>query len=162
LDIGINDKSADAYTVSVPTYRVEVEQEADVVEEILRIHGFNNVPLSESTRAESLADFPERDPDIFRRRIGELLASNGFFEIVTNSLTNLAYQTKHQLTFDGEPVEVLNKLSEEQGILRQTMLFTGLEVLAYNFNRKQGELKFFEFGRVYGRSGKSYLEKDRL
>jgi phenylalanyl-tRNA synthetase beta chain len=162
LDITITQQNPEGYTVSVPTYRVDVEQEADVVEEILRIYGFNNIPLSESTRAESLADFPERDPDIFRRRIGELLASNGYFEIVTNSLTNLAYQTKHGLAFDGDPVEVLNKLSEEQGILRQTMLFTGLEVLAYNFNRKRSELKFFEFGRVYGRSGKSFQEKERL
>jgi phenylalanyl-tRNA synthetase beta chain len=162
LDIQTTGQHADGFTVSVPPYRVDVEQEADVVEEILRIYGFNNIPLSESTRADYLADFPAKDPNIFRRRIGEMLAANGFFEILTNSLTRIAYQQKHELTFDSQPVEILNKLSEEQGILRQTMLFTGLEALAHNFNRKQSELKFFEFGRIYGRRDKTFHEEERL
>jgi phenylalanyl-tRNA synthetase beta chain len=162
LDIAVIAESADSFTVSVPPYRVDVEQEADVVEEILRIYGFNNIELSESTRADYLADFPEQDINTYRRRIGEMLAANGFFEILTNSLTNAAYQQKHNLDFGGKPVEVLNKLSEEQGILRQTMLFTGLEALAYNLNRKQGELKFYEFGRTYGRSERGFYEQERL
>ncbi len=162
LDIAVTAQTETGYTVSVPPYRVDVEQEADIVEEILRIYGFNKIELSESTRADYLADFPEHDINTFKRRIGEMLASNGFFEILTNSLTNAAYHQKHDLTFPGQPVEILNKLSEEQGILRQTMLFTGLEVLAYNFNRKQGELKLFEFGRVYSRVDKGYKEEQRL
>ncbi|MBL7851811.1 MAG: phenylalanine--tRNA ligase subunit beta [Cyclobacteriaceae bacterium] len=162
LDIAVTSETTEGFTVSVPPYRVDVEQEADVVEEILRIHGFNNIELSESTKADYLSDFPEQDINTYRRRTGELLASNGFFEILTNSLTHAAYQQKHGLTFGGAPVEILNKLSEEQGILRQTMLFTGLEVLAHNFNRKQGELKFFEFGRVYGRREKGFYEEERL
>ncbi len=162
LDIAVISQTDTAYTVSVPPYRVDVEQEADVVEEILRIYGFNNIPLSESTKADYLADFPERDINTFKRRIGEMLASNGFFEILTNSLTNAAYQEKQKLTFDAQPVAILNKLSEEQGILRQTMLFTGLEVVAYNFNRKQGKLRLFEFGRTYGRTDKGFREEERL
>lgn len=162
LDISVKEQTDTAYTVSVPPYRVDVEQEADVVEEILRIYGVNNIELSESTRADYLADFPEKDINTFRRRISELLASNGFFEILTNSLTNAAYQQKHALNFGLRPVEILNKLSEEQGILRQTMLFTGLEAVAYNLNRKQGELRFFEFGRVYGRNERGFHEEDRL
>lgn len=162
LDIVVTAQTDTAYTVSVPPYRVDVEQEADVVEEILRIYGFNNIPLSESTKADYLADFPERDINTFKRRIGEMLASNGFFEILTNSLTNAAYQEKQKLTFDAQPVAILNKLSEEQGILRQTMLFTGLEVVAYNFNRKQGKLRLFEFGRTYGRTDKGFREEERL
>lgn len=162
LDIEVANKTPDTYTVSVPPYRVDVEQEADVVEEILRIYGFNNVELKQSTASDYLADFPERNMDTFQRRLGELLASNGFLEIVTNSLTSPVYQQKHGLTFSREPVAMLNKLSEDQGILRQTMLFTGLEVVAYNFNRKQGELKFYEFGRIYGRKGNAYEEDSRL
>ncbi|MDZ4714453.1 MAG: phenylalanine--tRNA ligase subunit beta [Cytophagales bacterium] len=162
LDIEILEKTADQFNVSVPPYRVDVEQEADVVEEILRIYGFNNIELQSSTGTDFVANFPEQDPDRFKRRIGELLASNGFFEIVTNSLTRVSYQTKLGLAFSGTPVEMLNKLSEEQGILRQTMLFTGLEVLAYNFNRKQGELKFFEYGRVYSSQNGSFSENERL
>ena len=162
LDIEVTNQTADGFTVSVAPYRVDVEQEADVIEEILRIYGFNKVELSESTKADYLADFPELDIDNFKRRVGELLASQGFFEILTNSLTNAAYQQKHNLTFPGRPVEILNKLSEEQGILRQTMVFTGMEVMAYNFNRKQGSLKLFEFGRVYSQQEKGYREDERL
>ncbi|MBL7863856.1 MAG: phenylalanine--tRNA ligase subunit beta [Cyclobacteriaceae bacterium] len=162
LDIRVISQGKEEFVVSVPPYRVDVEQEADVIEEILRIYGFNNIPLSESTKADYLADFPPQDINTYKRRIGEMLASNGFYEILTNSLTNKSYQEKHGLRFSGEPVEILNKLSEEQGILRQTMLFTGLEVAAHNFNRKQSALKCYEFGRIYSKQGSKYEEEDRL
>ncbi|MBI3218045.1 MAG: phenylalanine--tRNA ligase subunit beta [Bacteroidetes bacterium] len=167
LDIQITDKKEDSFTVSVPPYRVDVMQEADVVEEILRIYGFNQIELTEIAGTDYLASFPAKDINKFKRTIGEMLTGNGFFEILTNSLTNAAYQQKHQLNFAGEPVEILNKLSEEQGILRQTMLFTGLEVVAYNINRKQKDVKLFEFGKIYwkdaAKSGQEkYLEEERL
>jgi phenylalanyl-tRNA synthetase beta chain len=162
LDIGIEQKNADSYVVSVPPYRVDIVQEADVIEEILRIYGFNNIELSDFARTDYLAEFPVKDPDKFKRSLGEMLIGNGFFEIWTNSLTNYAYQQKHKLTFQGEPVEILNKLSEEQGILRQTLLFTGLEVCAYNVNRRQKDLKLFEFGKVYWKDGGAYKEEERL
>lgn len=162
LDIQLIDKRDDRYTVSVPPYRVDVLQEADVVEEILRIYGFNNVELSETAGTDYLAEFPVKSVDKFRKSIGELLVGNGFYEIWTNSLTNLDYQQKHKLTFKGTTVEILNKLSEEQGILRQTMLFTGLEVCAHNINRKQKDLKLYEFGKVYYRDGGKYHEESKL
>jgi len=149
LDIKVTDKKQESFTVSVPPYRVDVLQEADVVEEILRIYGFNNIELSDIAGTDYLADFPTKDINGFRKILGEMLAGNGFHEILTNSLTNAAYQLKHNLTFAGTPVEILNKLSEEQGILRQTMLFTGLEVCAHNINRKQRDVKVFEFGKIY-------------
>ena len=160
LDIKIIDKKETTFTVSVPPYRVDVTQEADVVEEILRIYGFNNIELTEIAGTDYFASFPEKDINKFRKSAGEMLVGNGFYEILTNSLTNAAYQQKHNLTFNGEPVEMLNKLSEEQGILRQTMLFTGLEVCSYNINRKQKDLKLFEFGKVYWKdSAKQGLDK---
>jgi len=168
LDIEIVDKTDSTYTVSVPPYRVDVIQEADVTEEILRIYGFNKIELLETGGTDYLAAFPEQDINKFKRTIGEMFVANGFYEILTNSLTNIAYQQKHTLTFPGEPVEILNKLSEEQGILRQTMLFTGLEAASYNFNRKQREVKFYEFGKVYstftGKDGSAnrYAETERL
>ncbi len=162
LDIEVVEKEKDHYVVSVPPYRVDVVQEADIVEEILRIYGFNNIELYETAGTDYLADFPEQDIDKFKRTIGGILTANGFYEILTNSLTNFAYQQRHGLTFRGEPVEILNKLSEEQGILRQTMLFTGLEVCAHNFNRKQKGVKLYEFGKIYGREGGKYIEEDRL
>jgi phenylalanyl-tRNA synthetase beta chain len=149
LDIQVSEKTTDGFVVSVPPYRVDVVQEADVVEEILRIYGFNKVELSETVGAEYLAEFPSKDTGKFRRVLSEMLAGGGFQEILTNSLTNQAYQEKTGLGFEGKPVEILNKLSEEQGILRQTLLFTGLEVCAHNINRKQKELRLFEFGKTY-------------
>jgi len=162
LDIEVVDSKADHYTVSVPAYRVDVLQEADVVEEILRIYGFNNIELSSTARTDFLAEFPLKNVDRYKRSVGELLVANGFFEIWTNSLTNQAYQEKHKLSFEGETVAILNKLSEEQGVLRQTMLFTGLEVCAYNINRKQKDLKLYEFGKVYCRKEGKYIERERL
>ena len=162
LDIEVLSKTSEQYTVSVPPYRVDVTQEADVVEEILRIYGFNNIALSETGGAGYLADFPEQNIDKFRQTLGGMLVANGFYEILTNSLTNLAYQQKHSLSFSGEPVEILNKLSEEQGILRQTMLFTGLEACAYNFNRKQKAIRFYEFGKTYHRENRKYIEVEHL
>lgn len=162
LDIAVLDQTDNTYTVSVPPYRVDVEQEADVVEEVLRIYGFNKIELKDSARADYLSDFPEKDLTVYKRRIGEMLAAQGFYEIMTNSLTNAAYQQKYKLSFGLEPVEILNKLSEEQGVMRQTMLFTGLEAIAYNLNRKQGKLRFFEFGRTYGRNGRGFHEEERL
>lgn len=162
LDIQILNKSEDRFTVSVPPYRVDVFQEADIVEEILRIYGLNNIELSPIASAEFISTFPEKDINKYKKAIGELLAANGFYEIMTNSLTNAAYQQKHGLAFDGDPVEILNKLSEEQGILRQTMLFTGLEVCAHNINRQQRDIKLFEFGKVYGNKCGAYIERERL
>lgn len=162
LDIHVMDKNDDVFTVSVPPYRVDVVQEADIVEEVLRIYGFNNIELTSHAAADYLAEFPVKDPDKFRRTMGEMLNGNGFFEIWTNSLTNVAYQQKHKLVFEGEPVEIMNKLSEEQGILRQTLLFTGLEVCAYNINRRQKDLKLYEFGKVYTKDGEKYRESERL
>jgi phenylalanyl-tRNA synthetase beta chain len=129
---------------------------------VLRIYGLNNIPLATSAGADFISGFPEKDENNFRRSVGELLASNGFYEILTNSLTNEAYYTRRPVENGLEPVAILNKLSEEQGVLRTTMLFTGLEVCAFNINRKQKNLKLFEFGKVYGKQGPAYVERERL
>lgn len=171
LDITITDKKDDSYTVSVPPYRVDVLLEADIAEEILRIYGLNNIELNDFAGSDFIAGFPVKDINKFKNTLSQMLVANGFYEIWTNSLTNAAYQQKHGLTFTGQPVEILNKLSEEQGILRQTMLFTGLEVCAHNINRRQKDLKLFEFGKIYfklnarpdDKAGQSnYIEEERL
>ena len=162
LDIKTINRTEEAFEVSVPPYRVDVAQEADIAEEVLRIYGFNNIELSSNSSADFLASFPPKDINNFKRTISELLVSNGFFEVWTNSLTNHAYQQKHNLNFRGRPIEMLNKLSEEQGILRQTMLFTGLEVASYNINRKQKDLKLFEFGKIYYEEDGKLQEEERL
>jgi len=162
LDIEIQKKNDNSFIASVPPYRVDVLQEADIIEEILRIYGLDNIELTDSAGTSFLADFPAKDINGYRRMIGEMLVANGFFEILTNSLTNEAYQQKHNLAFQGEPVTMLNKLSEEQGMLRQTMLFTGLEVCVHNINRRQKDLKLFEFGKIYWKDDSGYQEEERL
>lgn len=162
LDIKVSDKKDDSYIVSVPPYRVDVIQEADISEEILRIYGLNNIELSEFAGSDFIAEFPVKDINKFKNTLSQMLVANGFYEIWTNSLTNAAYQQKHNLTFTGEPVEILNKLSEEQGIMRQTLLFTGLEVCAHNINRRQKDLKLFEFGKIYFKTNGKYIEEERL
>ncbi len=162
LDIEVLDTTDKGFKASVPPYRVDVLQEADIIEEILRIYGLDNIELAASTGASYIADFPVNDINIFRRTIGEMLVANGFYEILTNSLTNEAYYREHDLSFPGQPVLMLNKLSEEQGMLRQTMLFTGLEVCVHNINRRQKDLKLFEFGKVYWKDDAGYQEQERL
>ena len=153
LDISSSDMDEEGYTVSVPPYRVDVVQEADIAEEILRIYGFNSIPLTEHVGADFLAEFPEKDFDKFKRTLGETLAGGGFFEVLTNSLSNERYNDRHHFSFaGGEQITILNKLSEEQGALRQTLLFTGLEVAAHNINRKETDLKLFEFGKIHWRT----------
>lgn len=162
LDIVTHKENDKQFTASVPPYRVDVVQEADIIEEILRIYGLDNIELSDSAGTSFLADFPAKDPNVYKQTVGELLVSNGFYEILTNSLTNETYYKKQNLTFTGQRIEILNKLSEEQGVLRQTMLFTGIEVCAHNINRKQKDLKFFEFGKIYWKEDSGYKEEERL
>jgi len=160
LEIKISAKTEIGFTASVPPYRVDVLQEADIIEEILRIYGFNNLELADKASTDFIASFPEKDITKFKKSVGAMLSANGFYEILTNSLTNISYKDK--VKTQGEAVEILNKLSEEQGILRQSMLFTGLEVCAYNINRKQKDLKLFEFGKIYWREANNFHEQERL
>jgi phenylalanyl-tRNA synthetase beta chain len=161
LDIRVLNKKPGVFDVSVPPYRVDVKQEADIVEEILRIYGLNNIELSNEVGADFISGFPAKDMDRYKQAVGTMLASNGFYEIMTNSLTHSDYR-KYKIVTEGEPVEILNKLSEEQAIMRTTMLFTGLEVCSFNINRKQKDVKLFEFGKVYGKTNGKYQEKERL
>ena len=162
LEIGITAETTEGFIASVPPYRVDVEREADIIEEVLRIYGFNNVALPPYPHSEYLAEFPEKDPDQYRKIIGQLLAGNGFQEIITNSLTKPGYAEKASFLDPSHSVEVLNKLSEDLAVLRQSLLFSGLEVIAHNINRKQKDLKLFEFGKTYRKVDGQYIEKQRL
>ncbi len=162
LDIKIKDETEEGYKCLVPPYRVDVTREADVIEEILRIYGYNNVELEQHYGADYLAAFPTQDKDKIQSQTSLFLSANGFNEIFSNSLTNPDYVVKTGYWNAEENVEVLNKLSEELGVLRQTMVFSGLEALKYNINRKQTNVKFFEFGKTYAKTPDKYLEKEQL
>lgn len=149
LDIQVLTDSKDELTVSIPPYRVDVTREADVVEEILRIYGFDNIELSENLSSDFISDFPTNDEDALRIRISELLASTGFNEIQTLSIVKPSQNEPLKAISKGSEVKLLNPLSEDLSVMRQGLLFSGLEALAYNINRRQNDLKFFEFGRSY-------------
>jgi phenylalanyl-tRNA synthetase beta chain len=162
LDIVISKQTENGFDCKVPTYRVDVTREADIIEEILRVYGYDNIELEESYGAGTLAAFPKPDKDKVQERTSHLLASNGFNEIITNSLTNPKYIEGFDNWDSNSNVEILNKLSEELGIMRQTLIFSGLESLKYNINRKQKNIKFFEFGRSYHINNDKYSEKQYL
>ena len=161
-DIETKDVDASSFTAVIPPYRVDVTREADVIEEILRIYGFNNVDLPAFVKSDFLANFPETDPDGVQKTISELLVSNGFYETITNSLTKPEYAAQADHLNEDESVIILNKLSEDLGVMRQSMLFTALETAAYNINRKQGDLKLFEFGKTYHKTKDKYKENRHL
>ena len=162
LDISVNGESDLGFRAIVPPYRVDVTREADIIEEILRIYGYNNVELEEHYGADYLAAFPAPDKDKIQSKTTDFLAAQGFNEIISNSLTNPDYVSKTELWDSEKNVEVLNKLSEDLGVLRQSMVFSGLESLKYNINRKQTNLKFFEFGRIYTMENAKYNEVEQL
>ena len=162
LEIGIFNNIEDGFEALVPAYRVDVTREADVIEEILRIYGFNNIELSETLGTDFLSSFPAKDRENLQLKLSQVLAANGFNEIITNSLTKPAYAELIKGDLPNENVEILNKLSEDLGVMRRTMLFSGLEVLAYNINRRQKDLKVFDFGKTYHKINDKYVEKRHL
>jgi len=162
LDIEIEDAGPEGFTALVPSYRVDVTREADVIEEILRIYGYDRIELADNTSSDYLAEFPKKDADKERLKLSEMLTANGYFEISTNSLTNPNYSQESSGFSETKDIEIINKQSEELGVLRQSLLFTGLEVIAYNLNRRQTDLKLFEFGKVYSKLDGKYLEKSLL
>jgi phenylalanyl-tRNA synthetase beta chain len=158
LGIEITSEGGDALLLSVPPLKVDVQREADVVEEILRIYGYNNIELSGTLRS-SLSYSPKPDPEKIQDLVAVLLSNNGFNEILTNSLSKGEYAEKKGST---EPVSILNPLSTDLDVMRQTLLYTGLETLAHNINHKNTDLKFFEFGKTYFKAGQKYIEEKHL
>ena len=162
LDIQVKNEHEAGFLALVPPYRVDVQREADIVEEILRIYGFDNVELSASISSDFLSDFPVNDPDKMRLKVTELLAASGFNEIINNSLTKPGPQATLSASFEGDDVAILNYLSEDLSVMRRTLLFSGLESLAHNINRRQRDLKLFEFGKTYHLVNDKYVERNCL
>lgn len=153
----------EGFTAIVPPYRTDVTREADVIEEILRIYGFNNIPLSPTLSTDFLASFPMLNTAKLQANIANILVGNGFNEIITNSLTAARYHRTVKSLPETENVIITNPLSEELNVMRQTLLFSGLEVVAYNLNRQQRDIKLFEFGKVYHKKAEAtYSESKQL
>lgn len=148
LDIRIVNETDDKLDVEVPAYRVDVQREADIIEEILRIYGYNNIPIPRDIHA-SLSFSVKPDKEKVVNLLSDMLASLGFHEIMANSLIAGAYYKDSKDYPAGRAVRLFNPLSSELDSLRQTLLFGGLEAVQRNINHKRIRLKLFEFGNVY-------------
>ncbi|HLN52206.1 MAG TPA: phenylalanine--tRNA ligase subunit beta [Lentimicrobium sp.] len=143
--ISENEKGLD---LSIPPFKVDVKTTADMVEEILRIYGYNKIESGNSMRT-SVSYTQKPDSESLYNRIADYLVSNNFNEIMTNSLSSSAYYAGDKWFNSKETAHLMNPLSKELDAMRQTLLFGGLESIAYNLKRKQSDLRFFEFGTVY-------------
>lgn len=150
LNYNFVEKRPGGAVVEAPSYMVDVTRECDVTEEILRIYGYNNIGLPHHMKM-SVNATPTPEPEAVRNGISNFLAANGFVEIMNNSLTKGAY-FEGLKTFPAErSVGIVNPLSSDLNVMRQTLLFGGLETIAYNVNRKVLSMKLFEYGSVYSR-----------
>lgn len=148
LEVEIYSQEGNVWQIGVPRYRVDVQRECDVVEDILRIYGYNNVEFPEKLNT-SLSYNPKPNPVALQIRISEQLTAQGFNEILNNSLTKVSYYERLEGLSLATCVKIMNPLSQDLGVMRQTLLFGGLESIQRNANRKNADLKFYEFGNCY-------------
>jgi len=146
LEIRVEEEHKQGMVLRVPPYRVDVQREADVIEEILRIYGFNRVEITKGLRS-TLSYTSKPDKEDVVNMSSDLLSANGFFEMKSNSLTPASYYDNEEM--DPAAVRLFNPLSQDLSLMRQNLLFGGLEAIAYNINRKQSDLKLYEFGNCY-------------
>ncbi len=156
LEIRINNVTESGLGLTIPTYRVDVTREVDVIEEILRVYGYNNIDFKEKLNA-SIAKTSRFENYRIQDVVGNLLASKGFYEIMTNSLVANTMSSEE----DGA-VQMLNPLSSDLSVLRTSMLHSGLQTVSYNHNRQKTDLKLFEFGKTYHKVDESYQENQHL
>jgi phenylalanyl-tRNA synthetase beta chain len=156
LGIQITHEDAENLQVAVPPFKVDVTREVDVIEEVLRIYGYNKVEIGTQLKA-SLNQTPKPDKELYKNTVSELLVGNGFLEIMNNSLTNV------ETVFDeSSAVRLYNPLSSDLDTMRQNMVFSLLEAIEYNQKRKNADVKFFEFGKTYHLEGDQYREDNHL
>ncbi|WP_136480948.1 phenylalanine--tRNA ligase subunit beta [Cognatitamlana onchidii] len=148
LDIKVNNVTEAGLGLTVPAYRNDVQREADIIEEILRVYGYNNIETTKKLNA-SISTTSRFEDYKIQNIIGDQLASQGFFEILSNSLTTPNYIELSEQLKENHNVTMLNPLSNDLSVLRQSLLFSGLESISFNINRKRSNLKFFEFGKTY-------------
>ncbi|MGI9546941.1 MAG: phenylalanine--tRNA ligase subunit beta, partial [Flavobacteriaceae bacterium] len=161
LDIQVKSVTESGLGLQIPFYRVDVTREVDVIEEILRVYGYNKIEFKEKTNA-SVALTSKFEDHILQNIIGDNLSSRGFYELLSNSLSHPEYETLLGKNEKGTSVKILNPLSLDLSVLRQTLLFSAMEAVAYNQNRKRQSLRFFEFGKTYHQLGKERQEGNRL
>ncbi len=163
LEITVNQETNESMNLGVPLYRSDVQREADVVEEVLRIFGYNNIEIPTRMHS-SMSAAPKPDIEKIQNKIAGHLTANGFHEMMNMSLSRSKYL---DLLNDDEikkedAIEILNPLSRDLGILRQTMLFSGMEAVALNQNHRNTNIRCYEFGKIYSKNENQYHEENRL
>lgn len=148
LEMEVLSHTDGGYTLRVPAYRVDVQRDVDVIEDILRIYGYNNVEISDRLVA-NISFSKGVDSSRWQNTISEQLTANGFNEILNNSLTKAAYYADQQEYPLDHCVKIINSLSQDLSVMRQTLLYGGLESIAHNANRQNADLKMYEFGNCY-------------
>ena len=161
LDIKVTNISDMGLGITIPAYRWDVTREIDVIEEILRVYGYNNIKMSSKLNA-TISNSPKLDDHKVQNLVANQLVAQGFYEIMSNSLTTPEYSKLSEQLKDSTQVTVLNALSTDLSIMRQTLLFGGLEAISYNINRRYTDLKFFEFGKSYNNKFSNYEEIKHL
>ncbi len=156
LEISVLNRNEDGMELNVPAYRNDVLRPADIVEEILRIYGYNAIPFPERMGI-SISPTPTVNVEVLRRKLYDHLTSTGYSEMIHNSLTSKDFYGE-----DSDVIKILNPLSNDLSVLRANMLFQGLETIAYNQNRGQSDLKVFEFGKTYHQYSDKREEKEWL
>ena len=156
LGISVAAETAEGLSLKVPAYKVDVTRECDITEEVLRIYGYNNIHIPTKVNA-SLSYTEKPNKENIQHLIADMLTANGFLEIWCNSLTRSSYSKNEQ-----EAVQILNPLSSDLNVMRQSLLLPALESVAYNQNRKNGDLKLYEFGKTYHLINGQYIERPRL
>jgi phenylalanyl-tRNA synthetase beta chain len=169
LGIQVLEETGIGMKLQIPTFKTDVKREVDVIEEILRIYGYNNIEFDDKIHS-SVSLRPKPDLEKLHNKIAAHLTGNGFSEIMNNSLTKSEYIVDNSEFNSEQSIHLLNPLSKDLDILRQTLLFGGLEVIAYNSNRKISDLKLYEFGKIYRKKNaesekeglKNYFEEKHL
>ncbi|MES2544291.1 MAG: phenylalanine--tRNA ligase subunit beta [Bacteroidota bacterium] len=161
LDIKVNSVSDNSLGLIIPAYRVDVQREIDVIEEILRVYGYNNINISKKLNA-TVANSPRTEDYKVQNIIANQLVSLGFNEMMANSLTSPDYVKFSENLREEFNVNILNPLSNDLSAMRQSLLFSGLEAVSYNINRRNSDLKLFEFGKTYHKPPSGYEEQKHL
>jgi phenylalanyl-tRNA synthetase beta chain len=161
LEIEIVSRTDEGYVLHVPVYRVDVQRDVDVIEDILRIYGYNNVEIGETLKS-TLSYSSKPDSYKLQNLVSEQLSAQGFNEILNNSLTKGSYYTDLTSYPAAHSVKIINALSSDLSVMRQTLLFGGLENINRNVNRKNTDLKFYEFGNCYYYNSENKKEGETL
>ena len=161
LEIKVNSVSDAGLGLTIPAYRVDVQREIDVIEEILRVYGYNNINFSEKLNA-TVSNSPRTEDYKVQNIIATQLNSQGFNEMMANSLTTSSYVELSEMLKSEHNVMMLNPLSTDLAAMRQSLLFSGLEAISYNINHRNSDLKFFEFGKTYHKFLSGYEEHKHL